>query len=52
MHGTFFAATKYRTTFSDSENNSKYALQKPMQLKFKKTLKIGIANMIFPNDTL
>ena len=35
VHGTFFAATKYRTTFSDSENNSKSALQNPMHLKLK-----------------
>ena len=52
VHGTFFCSYKIQnTTFSDSENNSKSALQNPMHLKLK-IAEHRIANMICPNDIL
>jgi hypothetical protein len=36
VHGTFFCSYKIQnTTFSDSDNNSKSALQNPMHLKLQ-----------------
>ena len=53
-HNMYIYIRVQNTTWSDSENNSKYALQlqKPMHLKSEKKLKIGFANMICPNDIL